>query len=338
MWELPLPRQLTQCKCGEGELKGLIENDDIEESEAFKNNENPGVVILQESGGGAGDDRDEIKVLKDNIHDHSVENNHDDGRWEVVNRSKVKNNSPMLKNTSKKQRKSTNKKPTLNDSKLPKAGPDPDPSKKTRMSTKSGNPEGRRDSSGLIHCCSCKSVHSSLPDFIKHCKSSQHNNQVVGDFNNNEEDLLEVKREVNSLKKGLIEVMKKGLEKDITSTLEMEQFKEGFERELKKGSATMALLIEKLQAMEDNIVKIDEKLSSLNSAVKTNEEEIDSCFNYGHELAERFANTDKEIMRERQAKDEKNNENKSSFLLIINILAVFLLLTGVSLIIGFGFI
>ena len=112
MWELPLPRQLTQCKCGEGELKGLIENDDIEESEAFKNNENPGVVILQESGGGDGDDRDEIKVLKGNIHDHSVENNHDDGRWEVVNRSKVKNNSPMLKNTSKKQRKSGNKKPT----------------------------------------------------------------------------------------------------------------------------------------------------------------------------------------------------------------------------------
>ena len=40
---------------------------------------------------------------------------------------------------------------------------------------------------------------------------------------------------------------------------------------------------------------------------------------------------------ESQAKDEKINENKNSFLLNINILAVFLLLTGVSLIIGFGF-
>ena len=118
----------------------------------------------------------------------------------------------------------------------------------------------------------------------------------MGDLNTNEEDFLEVKREVNNIKKGLIAVMKKGLEKDKISTMEMEQLKQGCEREL---ALALALMIEKLQTMEDKIVKIDEKVSLLSAEVKRNKEDIDSCSNYGHELAKNFANMDKKMMRER---------------------------------------
>merc|ERR1712002_1449228 len=170
------------------------------------NIENPRSVTHQELGGGDGNDDDEVKILKGNINVLPLENISDEGRWEVVNRRKVKKKSPVKNIAKKQQRKSLTKKPNVRAYRLPEAGPDPDPTKKPNLtSTKSGNPEGRRDSSGLIHCCSCKTVHSSLPDFIKHCKSSLHNNQVLGDFNNNdnkEEDVLEVKRDVNNLKKG----------------------------------------------------------------------------------------------------------------------------------------
>ena len=54
-----------------------------------------------------------------------------------------------------------------------------DPVKEIQTVTKSGKPEGKRDSTGLIHCISCKTVHLSLPDFIQHCKSSQHSSQVL---------------------------------------------------------------------------------------------------------------------------------------------------------------
>jgi len=358
MWELPLPRQLIQCKCGEGELKGLVENDEMNERNDFPDNENPRSVTLQELGGGDGDDHDEVKILKGNNKVLPVENNTDEGRWEVVTRCKVKKKSPVKNTAKKQQRKSSTKKPIVRSYKLPEAGPDPDPGKKPNItSTKSGNPEGRRDSSGLIHCCSCKTVHSSLPDFIKHCKSSQHNNQMLGDFNNNEnieEDVLEVKREVNNLKKGLIEVMKQGLEKDITSTIEMEQFKERCETELKKGSSVLALLIEKFQAMEDNIVmmqdsivKMEEKITSLSALVKSNEEEIDSHshFIHGNGLTKCTENTEIEKKRkglshvDEEVFEDYIDENRESIRLSeINAkLAVLaLLLTGVFYLIAFG--
>ena len=141
----------------------------------------------------------------------------------------------------------------------------------------------------------------------------------VGDLNTKEEDLLEVKREVNDIKKGLIAVMKKGLEEDITSTMEMEQFTEGCKREMAKGSATMALMMEKLLT---EIVKMDEKLSLLSAEVKRNKEEIDRCFKYDHELTKRFANIDKEKKNSQQPstvpkkevpetkKGEKKRDNK----------------------------
>ena len=254
---------------------------------------------------GGGDGHDEIEVLKNDINDHSVENNSDDGRWEVVNRCKVKNKRTSQRGSGISQTKSPLSLTASHSQQV-----DPDPSKKIHMSTKSGNPQGRRDKNGLSNCCSCKSVHSSLPDFIHHCKSSQHNNQMVGvgDLNTKEEDLLEVKREVNDIKKGLIAVMKKGLEEDITSTMEMEQFTEGCKREMAKGSATMALMMEKLLT---EIVKMDEKLSLLSAEVKRNK--------YGHELTKRFANIEnKEKMNSQQPStvpkkevpETKNGEKK----------------------------
>jgi len=344
MWELPLPKQLIQCKCGDGELKGVVDNE-VKEMDAFGNNETPRSVTFQVLGGGDGDDHDEVKILKGNLNVHSVENNCEEGSWEVVNRSKVKKKSPV-KNTTKKQRKSLIKKPSLKASRLPESGPDPDPTKKPHLT--SGNPEGRRDSSGLIHCCSCKTVHSSLPDFIQHCKSSQHNKQVLGDFNNNDnkdEDILEVRREVNNLKKGLIEIMRQGLEKDITATMEIDQFKERCETELKKGSSVLALLIEKYQAMEDNIVKMEEEITSLSALAKSIKEEIDSCFIHGNELAKCTANTEIEMKRKSQVEvdeevfEDKLDENRDSIRLtkiIVKLAVLALVLTGVSCLIKFG--
>merc|ERR1719233_2693008 len=118
---------------------------------------------------------------------------------------------------------------------------------------------------------------------------------------------MEVKREVNNLKKGLIEVMKQGLEKDITATMEME-----------------------------------EKITSMSALIKNNKEEIDSCFSHGSESAKYNANTKIKMKRKVDEGvfegniDEKRDSRK---LTEINVkLAVLsLLLTGVFYFVAFDF-
>ena len=158
-----------------------------------------------------------------------------------MSRIKQKKNIKIseIKTSEKKQRRIKQSIVKKTGSQHPKSGPDP--------------PEGRRDSSGLIHCCSCKTVHSNLPDFIQHCKTGQHSKQVVGDVNNNasQEDIVDLRREVDHLKKGLVEIMKQGLERDTLDIIDFDQFKESYRDELKKNSATLALLIEKFQKLEE---------------------------------------------------------------------------------------
>merc|ERR1711909_179653 len=165
----------------------------------------------------------------------------------------------------------------------------------------------------------------------------------MGNNDNKDEDILEVRKEVNNLKKGLIEIMRQGLEKDITATMEIDQFKERCETELKKGSSVLALLIEKYHAMEDNIVKMEEEITSLSALAKSIKEEIDSCFIHGNELAKCTANTELEMKSQVEVDEEvfedKLDENRDSIRLtkiIVKFAVLALVLTGVSYLIKFG--
>ena len=200
-----------------------------------------------------------------------------------MSRIKQKKSSKLteIKATEKKHRRS--KQLTVEQIGLqhPKSGPDP--------------PEGRRDSSGLIHCCSCKTVHFNLPDFIQHCKTGQHSKQVLGDVNNNgsEEDIVDLRRQVDHLKKGLVVViMKQGLETDMLATTD---FKESCKYELKKNSATLALLIEKFQGLEEKFLKVDDDLAALSLLVENNEKDIDSWYDCCQDLTQSMTGLTKEF-------------------------------------------
>ena len=284
MWDLPLPSNLTACKCGEGSLKRMFEEEELENDEVSKGGRSP---AMSNYSGLKEECQDEAKSDKDSV----------EGNWEVVSRTKQKksSNAIEIKTAEKKQRRSkqTTKKQT--GTQHPKAGPDPQ--RDTQTAYMAGQAEGRRDSSGLIHCCSCKTVHFNLPDFIQHCKTGQHSKQVLGDVNNNssEEDIVDLRRQVDHLKKGLVEIMKQGLEKDMLATTDFDQLKESCKNEFKKNSATLALLIEKFQGLEDKFLKVDDDFVALSLMVENNEKEIDSCFDCCQDLTQNMTGLTKEF-------------------------------------------
>jgi len=190
---------------------------------------------------------------------------------------------------------------------IPVAGPDP--VKEIQTVTKSGKPEGKRDSTGLIHCISCKTVHLSLPDFIQHCKSSQHSSQVLGDINNNSnsEEIAELRSEVYNVKRCLVEIMKQRLDKDITAKMELEDFKECCKRETAQERSVLALLIEKFQSLEDKYGAMEEKLASIASSVQSNEEDLDRCFDCIQDITKRIENLTKELKK--KTRNKVSNEN-----------------------------
>merc|ERR1719233_1499648 len=109
--------------------------------------------------------------------------------------------------------------------------------------------------------------------------------------------------------------------------------------------SVLALLIEKYQAMEDNIVKMEEEITSLSALAKSIKEEIDSCFIHGNELAKCTANTKLEMKRKSQVEvdeevfEDKLDENRDSIRLtkiIVKLAVLALVLTGVSCLIKFG--
>jgi len=273
MWDLPLPSNLTACKCGEGSLKRIFDEEDFVNDEMSMGGRRPAINYsgLKE------ECLDEAKSDKDSM----------EGNWEVVSRIKQKKSS----SSEKKQRrgKQTTKKKT--GTQHPKAGPDP------QTAHMAGQAEGRRDSSGLIHCCSCKTVHSNLPDFIQHCKTGQHSKQGLGDVNNNgkEEDIADLRTQVDHLKKGLVEIMKQGLEKDMLAITGFNQLKESCKHELKKSSATLALLIEKFQGLEEKFLKVDDDLAALSLMVKNNEKDIESYYDCCQDLIQRMTGLTKEF-------------------------------------------
>jgi len=300
MWDLPLPASLTACKCGEGCMKRLFEDEkhELKMSKLGRNADNllSGVLseIRQGLDGGGGDGNCKRLGEKDSSSIESAD--HVEGSWEVVSRAKPKkkeiSNVKTVEKSHKRSSKPLAKKPTV--PRTPTAGPDP------VKAFQPGQAEGRRDSDGLIHCCSCKTVHYSLPDFIKHCKSTQHTKEVLGDVNNNEDsseredDIINLRREVNHLKKGLVEIMKQGLEKDISVTSEFEQFKEKCMNELNQKDAILALLIEKFQGLEEKSEEVDEKITSVNSMVKNNETDIDTCFDRCQDLTQNLTELSKD--------------------------------------------
>ena len=104
------------------------------------------------------------------------------------------------------------------------------------------------------------------------------------DSSEREDEILYLRREVNHLKKGLVEVMKQGLEKDISVTFEFEQFKEKCNTELNQKDAILAILIEKFQGLEEQFLEVEEKMSSVNSLMKNNESDIETCFDRCQDL------------------------------------------------------
>jgi len=309
MWELPLPKKLTHCKCGEGDIKRLVgEIDEISsENKVFKNNENSCVIVDNSVGGGG----DSVKEFEQNIKVQS-----DDGRWEVVSRNKVKNkNNNASKIFTRKQKKGSSNKSRVEVSQpnIPIAGPDP--VKEYQTATKPGKPEGKRDSTGLIHCISCKTVHLSLPDFIQHCKSSQHSRQVLGDMNNNDNnsgEIVELRSEVYNVKKGLVEIMKQRLDQDITAKMELEDFKESCKRESAQERSVLALLIEKFQILEDKHGAMEEKFASLASLVQSNEEDLDRCFDCIQDITKNIENLTKEVKKKIRNKGSIENVEATS--------------------------
>jgi len=278
MWDLSLPSNLTACKCGEGNLKRMFEDDDDDVSKSGS----PAITMSNYS------------RLKEEFNDEdSVE-----GNWEVVSRrmkQKKSSNTAEMKTAEKRQRRSKQTANKQTGTQHPKAGPDPQCD--TETTYMAGQAEGRRDSTGLIHCCSCKTAHFNLPDFIQHCKSAQHSKQVLGDVNNNgsEEDIMDLRRQVDLLKKGLVEIMKQGLEKDMLAITDSELFKESCKYELKKNSATLALLIEKFQGLEEKFFKLVDDLAALSLLVENNEKDIDSCYDCCQDLTQNMTGLSKEL-------------------------------------------
>jgi len=301
MWGLPLPASLTQCRCGEGELRVVEDKEDIKDGNEVSE-DSPVVVVNESTETGCDGGIEDTSELNDNREEipSDGKNPDDSGSWKVVSRAKVRgkaHNINVSKNAVRSQKRRVSEAPKKQRvSPPPVAGPDP--VKRIQTVGMSGQAEGRRDSSGLIHCCSCKTVHTSLPDFIKHCKSIQHNKLVLGDAvykGDTREEVSELQREVDHIKKCLVEVMKQGLEKDITASTKFDELKELCEEELNKKDAVLALLCEKFMALEEKLARVEENVSKFSKTLESNEEELDSCFDCCNSLTNSVADISKEL-------------------------------------------
>merc|ERR1719508_601130 len=163
--------------------------------------------------------------------------------------------------------------------------------------------EGKRDSSGLIHCCSCSTVHPSLPEFIQHCKSRQHcrlleksgTEGVGNDNNNNLEDDIDIRREIDQMKGCLLELMKQGLEQDRLTADNFDEMRESIKFELKRNSGALAMIIEKVQEIDEKVLEIDRIISSCSLKVENNEKDLDSCFDCHQDLSVKMAQLDQDF-------------------------------------------
>jgi len=302
MWDHPLPGSFTACKCGLGSLKRICV---LKESDT-------GEASLESSGSFEAEvnndcDTRGFKVkMNDDIYTGKRSS---EEKWEFVSRSRVKKcvekhlntfptqpkkdsklkmkiaNKESGKRAVKKKASSSNPttQPTAADAPS-KTGPDPVLSE-TVLNNKSA--EGKRDSSGLIHCCSCHTVHVSLPHFIQHCKTDQHGRSQmkagVEDFevvevNNISEGFNDLKREVQQLNKCLLELMKKRLDQDKVDDDRFEELRDDLEDELNRYNCSLSILAVKVQEMEEEICEMKKKLSICSCTGDNNEKDLDSCF------------------------------------------------------------
>jgi len=307
MWDLPIPGNFTGCQCGEGSLKKKFGDDELAESEVFEK-KRPLFGKTDKYSSSVGDKP--IKLKEECIDDvQSTNEPLEDDNWEIVSRLKSKKRiSKGTKNKSPPKKK--HPAPTH------KAGPNPQLEESAYVPPlqPSSQAEGKRDSSGLINCCSCQTVHASLPDFIQHCKTVQHcklqdrsaTDGAGKDINNNVEEDNDIGREVvendndivmevYQLKRCLLELMKQRLEQDSLEAEKFEELRKSYDYELKKSRGTLNLLIEKFEKMEEKVFEFEEKLSSFHFKVENNEKDLESCFDCFQDLTVNMAGLVKEF-------------------------------------------
>ena len=303
MWDLPLPSNLTVCKCGEGSLKRKFEDDELQVSKEVKASLLD-VIVKPASSGDVkprelkGECIDEIPSPNESLEDN----------WEKVTRSKSKKKNKVSEmNTMKKEKLcpflSFPKPQSLAPS--PKRGPDSSLSETTYAPQlrPRAPAEGKRDNSGLIHCCSCQTVHPSLPDFIQHCRTRQHcklqeksaTGGVEKDENNVDDDDFDIRREMEQIKGCLLELMKQGLEQDRLAAEKNDEMRESFKFELKRNSGALSMLVEKLKEIDAKVLEIDGNISSCSLKVENNERDLDSCFDYHQDVSVKMDQLDKDF-------------------------------------------
>jgi len=308
MWDHPLPSSFTACKCGMGSLNRICVSKESDKGEASLESSGSFEAEVNNDGDTSG-----VKVkINDDIYNGKESS---EEKWEFVSRSRVKKcadkhlnssrtqpkkdsklkieiaNKESGNRTVKKKANSTNRTihPTAADT-ASNTGPDPVLSDTVhgsylhQMISKSA--EGKRDSSGLIHCCSCHTVHVSLPHFIQHCKTDQHSrsqikagveNFEVADVNN-DEGFNDLKREMQQLRKCLLELMKKSIDHDTVDDDRFEELRDDFEDELNRHDGALSVLAVKVQEMEEEICEMKKKLSICSCTSDNNEKDLDSCF------------------------------------------------------------
>ena len=71
MWDLPLPSNLTACKCGEGSLKRMFEEEELENDEVSKGGRSLAITMSNYSGLKE-ECQDEVKSDKDSVEGNST--------------------------------------------------------------------------------------------------------------------------------------------------------------------------------------------------------------------------------------------------------------------------
>eukprot|EP00092_Neocalanus_flemingeri_P017724 GFUD01019179.1.p1 GENE.GFUD01019179.1~~GFUD01019179.1.p1 ORF type:complete len:478 (+),score=164.82 GFUD01019179.1:141-1574(+) len=313
MWDLPLPVQLTACQCGVGSLKRNFGNQEHFTTEGeVRGSVSEGIVQLDSKGNA------KLKSIGEEYLDKIDQylNEPSGDTWETVSRSKSKKKMSNVTDTIKKKEKLPKKKEILSPKKqlhdVLNLQPGPDPY--VPPFHPKSQAEGKRDSSGLIHCCSCQTVHASLPDFLQHCKTAQHcqlqerSATEVGekDDNNNVVEEIDLRREVDQLKSCLLELMKQRLEQDGSSADKCVELRENFKLCMEKNRGTLAFLIEKFQGMEEKINELNNKMSSCFFKVENNEKDLDSCFDCIQDLKDNMAEFTKEIQKKNMVTQEQD--------------------------------
>eukprot|EP00092_Neocalanus_flemingeri_P017722 GFUD01019177.1.p1 GENE.GFUD01019177.1~~GFUD01019177.1.p1 ORF type:complete len:471 (+),score=149.55 GFUD01019177.1:156-1568(+) len=313
MWDLPLPVRLTSCQCGVGSLKRKFEHEDLFASEVEGKGSLPEPTVELDRRGNV-----KVKGLGkecfDAIH-QSIKEPLGDNIWKTVNRLKSKkkmNNTDTNKTTTTEIFSPQKQQQSLNI----KAGPDPyvPPLHHTSQA------EGKRDNSGLIHCCSCQTIHTSLPDFLQHCKTAEHcqlqevcaiDGMEKDENNNNVAEEFDLRREVDQLKSCLLELMKQGLEQDRFTAEKCEELRENINLGLEMNRGTLAILTEKFQELEGKVDDLNKKMLSCQLKVEKNEEDLDSCFDSIQDLKENMSGFSKKLQKKVSVVQEEINVKKS---------------------------